>query len=291
MPHLLLPSAVSSSSLSVPELSVPAPADSTSEAGPQACRARVSRRVKTIPTCTRHWAAYPTSHRRSGFTGLSLAEDASTKAAAAAQATFQAMSSVTTGRECAQSARLRCSCSVVASCTIIEGPRGHPTRPMSAARRLGLAAEGGGEDRLTESASALVLDDGDERRSSGCSGDVVAVSIWVTTPDTRSLSPSLQLPAPLSAVRTSFASLPIPIPGFACFGPGSISRTDESSNRMGWSGCSSGCSWKAQTVATGAAKPNTIQDPIIMRMQVTSIIVGVHKLIGFMRGRLIRNQN
>jgi hypothetical protein len=202
MPHLLLPSAVSSSSLSVPELSVPAPADSTSEAGPQACRARVSRRVKTIPTCTRHWAAYPTSHRRSGFTGLSLAEDASTKAAAAAQATFQAMSNATTGRECAQSARLRCSCSVVASCTIIEGPRGHPTRPMSAARRLGLAAEGGGEDRLTESASALVLDDGDERRSSGCSGDVVAVSIWVTTPDTRSLSPSLQLPAPLSAVSS-----------------------------------------------------------------------------------------
>jgi hypothetical protein len=111
------------------------------------------------------------THRRSGLMGLSSAEDESMAAAAAAKATFQAMSSARMGRECAQSARLRCSCSAAVSCTSIEGPRRPAARPMSAARRLRLAAEGGLEARLPELAvSARRLGCGDGGRSSGSSG-------------------------------------------------------------------------------------------------------------------------
>jgi hypothetical protein len=124
------------------------------------------------------------------------------------------MSSATTGRECAQSARLRCSCSAAVSRTSIEGPRRPAARPMSAARRLGLAAEGEGEAGLPEPESARGLGCGDGGRSSGCSGDgdVAAASIWVTTPSSVSLSGSLQLPAPLRT--TSLASLRFQFQGF-----------------------------------------------------------------------------
>jgi hypothetical protein len=111
------------------------------------------------------------THRWSGLMGLSSAEDESMAAAAAVKATFQAMSSARTGRECAQSTRLRCSCSAAISCTSIEGPRRPAARPMSAARRLRLATEGGLEAWLPKlAASARRLGCGDGGHSSGSSG-------------------------------------------------------------------------------------------------------------------------
>ncbi|AQK90455.1 hypothetical protein ZEAMMB73_Zm00001d008704 [Zea mays] len=111
------------------------------------------------------------THRWSGLMGLSSAEDESMAAAVAAKATFQAMSSARTGRECAQSTRLRCSCSAAISCTSIEGPRRPAARPMSAARRLRLATEGGLEAWLPKlAASARRLGCGDGGHSSGSSG-------------------------------------------------------------------------------------------------------------------------